>query len=966
MKIEKLIIYGFGKHENVTVDLGSGMNVLYGVNEAGKTTIQQFILHILFGFPQKNSASLRYEPKSGGKYGGQVHLFDETYGKCIVERVRGKSAGDVIVHFEDGKKGVEADLTILLRQYDRASFESIFSFSLLQLQGFEKMDEDELSRTLLASGTTGVDSLLQLEKRMEKEMGELFKKSGRNPEMNVKMAELRELEIELKEEQGKATAYAPSIERIQEINQRLAELRGQEKMLQNDSQQLTLVRQLLPLHQKKQTLESRLAQLSNIEFPANGIGRFESLTGKITETEAAKRRMEKELSEMGSRMPEQFGAERITKIEVLIATESEWHGWHTVSKATEDELRQLMGKKGRLLDRLGIKEKEAEQFLLQRDVSIQKEEEMHGLIRRRDDYDQQIKFTEYQFRQLENDLIDMEKKIESAEQVAPSAKDQEDVRKWPEIRQQLAEAKAYVALGGRPSLQNSLLVPAILFLLALACILFGLIQQEWLVVVVGVIIGAVGVFLYSKKGARSTDDSYLHEMENIIATHDGKEQQMADFTERNDSYNREKERLQEAFKTVERQYSQTEAKLDGLHDKRRQLEMGLVDFLRQYGFEGMPLSGVIPELFRMIREVQEVSRNREEALLKRQTAQDAINKRIAEAEKVLQKNVPQELIYEMLRREFLQLRKEADTAKSLQGSMERIESNLRENIELSNSLQATIQGLLAEAEAETESEFYSAHDGYQEVVRLTEQLNDVMEQLATHDRLKLPTGVTEEELVSKEEENRLSFLMITEELHNLIAEQAALVHKTERLLTDETAGQKLQLFEMKKAEFAELAKKWSTRKVVAEAIRRTMEELKEKKLPEVLDVAEKLFCELTDGKYTAFNVTETGHFEALSMDGMRYPIAELSQATKEQAYISLRLSLASSVFVSAPLPIMMDDPFVHFDAGRLSSMINVLDKLQQKHQFIYFTCHEMMKEQWADATLLNVSDIGSGQGAMVL
>ena len=65
------------------------------------------------------------------------------------------------------------------------------------------MDEEELSRTLLASGTTGVDSLLQLEKKMEKEMGDLFKKSGRNPEMNVKITELRELEIELKEEQEK-------------------------------------------------------------------------------------------------------------------------------------------------------------------------------------------------------------------------------------------------------------------------------------------------------------------------------------------------------------------------------------------------------------------------------------------------------------------------------------------------------------------------------------------------------------------------------------------------------------------------------------------------------------------------------------------------------------------------------------------------------------------------------------------
>ena len=77
-----------------------------------------------------------------------------------------------------GSRGGEEELSMILRQYDRASFESIFSFSLLQLQGFEKMDEEELSRTLLASGTTGVDSLLQLEKKMEKNMDDLFKKVG--------------------------------------------------------------------------------------------------------------------------------------------------------------------------------------------------------------------------------------------------------------------------------------------------------------------------------------------------------------------------------------------------------------------------------------------------------------------------------------------------------------------------------------------------------------------------------------------------------------------------------------------------------------------------------------------------------------------------------------------------------------------------------------------------------------------
>ena len=43
--------------------------------------------------------------------------------------------------------------------------------------------------------------------------------------MNVKMTELRELEMELKEEQEKVAEYTPSIERIHKIDKQLSLLR---------------------------------------------------------------------------------------------------------------------------------------------------------------------------------------------------------------------------------------------------------------------------------------------------------------------------------------------------------------------------------------------------------------------------------------------------------------------------------------------------------------------------------------------------------------------------------------------------------------------------------------------------------------------------------------------------------------------------------------------------------------------
>ncbi|MEB3365502.1 AAA family ATPase [Lactobacillus sp. R2/2] len=51
MKLIKLKIINFGQFTNFTFDLlNPDVNVFYGANEAGKSTIVAFIKQILFGF----------------------------------------------------------------------------------------------------------------------------------------------------------------------------------------------------------------------------------------------------------------------------------------------------------------------------------------------------------------------------------------------------------------------------------------------------------------------------------------------------------------------------------------------------------------------------------------------------------------------------------------------------------------------------------------------------------------------------------------------------------------------------------------------------------------------------------------------------------------------------------------------------------------------------------------------------
>ena len=43
MRLEKLEVRGFGKLKSLSVSLINGVNIIYGCNEAGKTTLQWFI-----------------------------------------------------------------------------------------------------------------------------------------------------------------------------------------------------------------------------------------------------------------------------------------------------------------------------------------------------------------------------------------------------------------------------------------------------------------------------------------------------------------------------------------------------------------------------------------------------------------------------------------------------------------------------------------------------------------------------------------------------------------------------------------------------------------------------------------------------------------------------------------------------------------------------------------------------------
>ncbi len=86
--------------------------------------------------------------------------------------------------------------------------------------------------------------------------------------------------------------------------------------------------------------------------------------------------------------------------------------------------------------------------------------------------------------------------------------------------------------------------------------------------------------------------------------------------------------------------------------------------------------------------------------------------------------------------------------------------------------------------------------------------------------------------------------------------------------------------------------------------------------------------------------------EALNRAGEREEFSTLSDGTREQLAVLVRMSFARLIAErGAPMPLILDDPLVYSDDARLDAMCRALEDAALEHQVVLLTCREKAFEK---------------------
>lgn len=279
--IKEITIYGYGKWVDQHFEFTNPVQVIYGPNEAGKSTMIDFIISVFFGFQNKRQAVHgQYFPKNSNAYGGEI-LFTEQGVTYRLTRTAGTHGGKITFYDVTNEETLsEADLQKILGPLDRGIYTSFFYFGEMDQQAFYKMRLADLRSRIQQIGISNANDWFDLQAELQKKADKLYMPRGKKPVINQQLREYDQLVEKVAAARDKFPQYDQQTIQVEQLLAQRKQTDQQIADLQTEVQRYQRLEQVTPLVAEKEQLLKELEQLKEQVIPAEAVTKIQKLTSE--------------------------------------------------------------------------------------------------------------------------------------------------------------------------------------------------------------------------------------------------------------------------------------------------------------------------------------------------------------------------------------------------------------------------------------------------------------------------------------------------------------------------------------------------------------------------------------------------------------------------------------------------------------------------------------------------------------
>lgn len=905
MYIKQLVVYGYGKWENKTIDLKNEFVAFLGANEMGKSTLQAFIQHMLFGLPKatrKKDVNL-YIPKMSSRYGGQLILDDTPYGIVTIERVRtGKTTVKNKITTQDGIELTQEVLESLLGGLTTEMYEQFFSIQLQQLQALNAIEKEALNRYFLTVGLSGSESLFEWYDSWLKASDKLYRPNASKLSLNEKLERYRE-QVELvnrltiqQENYGQLSLEVKAIEGV------LEQLKEKENTVVSELHHLEKIKQLLPSYENYQKLSSKTFQTKHLETDIDL--QYHNLV------------QQKELIE------EQLlrSKDRITTTE--IPEELEWFRKHEqaikYAVMSLPKVEQTLKTIANADYQIEIQKEALTNACQQININVEQLPEKEVVL------SNEIVVVLDRQQELQTDLKKKKDLVEQVnERIANEGIQQQIICEQKEQYQNLAKEQN---VSSGKSLNIAYVLGIFGMVSTMGLFLFNQLMMALIGLAISIVLGII-VLLQSQskhKTKHQREEQVLRRLQQYDDRIVEKEQLIAVYRQEQKVYEQNYIQLEEALEQLNQQL---------LAYKQLNHIPETVDL---YSVK----NGKLSYAYTLKSKISQLVIEKNKAM----TQLQLYNDHFSFFDYKVNSDAPsQTLIYQ--RERLMQFKQYVDTwqvedYKLQQSNLHQLQQE-KDIIALQNNQQSIsnkLQVLFEKVGVQSALEFEKILDTQRIEQKEIQELAMLKEHLGEH--LQLFNQFDTSKIAALNDKKQA----IREQQHHYLTQLAKLKQEIAFLEQDgQFSEEKQRLAIMEQAVIQEI-KQVGAYQLAAKMVELILQQGKSQSSDTIIAKTSQLFSCITQERYMQVLFIDD-RLQVKRNDNQIFALHELSMGTLDQLYIALRLAFISSVQDRVNVPLIIDDCFVNFDATRKQTMLNILKDYATQQQIVYLTYDNAIRQQ---------------------